>query len=154
MVGLNALADGILQLLEGVVLADVLGEIIVQLGQLLVLDLMQLDLEGGVLAGQLLSLILLGELDIDIKLLASLVADNLLLEAGDEGAAAQHQRVVLSLAAVEGNAINKALKVDIHGVTVLGLALTGQQTAVAVLHALDLSVNIGLINSLDIFVDG
>ena len=82
------------------------------------------------------------------------MADDLLLEAGDEGAAAQHQRVVLSLAALESNAINEALKVDIHGVTVLGLALTGQQTAVAVLHALDLSVNIGLIHSLDIFVDG
>ena len=82
------------------------------------------------------------------------MADDLLLEAGNEGAAAQHQRVVLSLAALESDAVNEALKVDIHGVTVLGLALTGQQTAVAVLHALDLSVNIGLINSLDIFVDG
>ena len=60
---------------------------------------------------------------------------------------------MLSLAAVESNAIDKALEVDIHSVTVLGSALTGQQTAVAVLHALDLSVNIGLVNSLDIFVD-
>ena len=51
VVGLDALADGVLQLVEGVVLADVLGKVVVQLGQLLVLDLMQLDLEGGVLAG-------------------------------------------------------------------------------------------------------
>ena len=95
-----------------VVLADVLGEIIIQFGQLLVLDLVQLDLEGGVLASQLLSLVLLGELDVDVKLLTGLVADDLLLEAGDEGTAAQHQRVVLSLAAVESNAIDKALEVD------------------------------------------
>lgn len=88
MVGLDALADGVLQLVESVVLADVLGKVVVQLGQLLVLDLMQLDLEGGVLAGQLLSLVLLGELDVDVELLAGLVADDLLLEAGDEGAGA------------------------------------------------------------------
>ena len=153
MVGLDALADGVLQLVQGVVLADVLGEIVIQFGQLLVLDLVQLDLEGGILASQLLSLVLLGELDVDVKLLAGSVANDLLLEAGDEGTAAQHQRVVLSLAAVESNAIDKALEVDIHSVTVLGSALTGQQTAVAVLHALDLGVNIGLVNSLDIFVD-
>ena len=153
MVSLDTLADRVLQLVQSVVLADVLGEIVIQFGQLLVLDLVQLDLESGVLASQLLSLILLGELDVDVKLLTGLVADDLLLEAGDEGTAAQHQRVVLSLAAVESNAIDKALEVDIHSVTVLGSALTGQQTAVAVLHALDLSVNIGLVNSLDIFVD-
>ena len=60
---------------------------------------------------------------------------------------------MLSLAAVESNAIDKALEVDIHSVTVLGSALTGQQTAIAILHALDFGVNIGLVNSLDIFVD-
>ena len=81
---------------------------------------MQLDLEGGVLAGQLLSLVLLGELDVDVELLAGLVADDLLLEAGDEGAGAQHQRVVLSLAALESNTVNEALKVDVNGVAVLG----------------------------------
>lgn len=82
MVGLDALADGVLQLVESVVLADVLGKVVVQLGQLLVLDLMQLDLEGGVLAGQFLSLVLLGELDVDVELLAGLVADDLLLKPG------------------------------------------------------------------------
>ena len=153
MVSLDTLTDRVLQLVQSVVLADVLGEIVIQLGQFLVLDLVQLDLEGGILASQLLSLVLLGELDVDVELLAGSVANDLLLEAGDEGTAAQHQRVVLSLAAVESNAIDKALEVDIHSVTVLGSALTGQQTAVAVLHALDLGVNIGLVNSLDIFVD-
>ena len=154
MVGLDALADGVLQFVEGVVLADVLGKVVIQLRQLLVLDLMQLDLEGGVLAGQFLSLVLLGELDVDVELLAGLVADDLLLKAGDEGAGAQHQRVVLSLAALESNAVNEALEVDVNGVAVLGSTLTGQQTAIAVLHALDLGVNISLVNSLDIFVDG
>ena len=115
---------------------------------------MQLDLEGSVLAGQLLSLVLLGELDVDVELLAGLVANDLLLEAGDEGAGAQHQRVVLSLAALESDAVNEALEVDVNGVAVLGSTLTGQQTAIAVLHALDLGVNISLVNSLDIFVDG
>ena len=61
---------------------------------------------------------------------------------------------MLGLAALKGNAVDEALEVDVHSVTVLGFALTGQQTTVAVLHALDLGVNIGLIHSLDIFVDG
>ena len=87
MVSLDTLADRVLQLVQGVVLADVLGEIVIQFGQLLVLDLVQLDLEGGVLASQLLSLVLLGELDVDVKLLTGLVANDLLLEAGDEGTA-------------------------------------------------------------------
>ena len=82
------------------------------------------------------------------------MADDLLLEAGDEGAGAQHQRVVLGLAALESNAVNEALEVDVNGVAVLGSTLTGQQTAIAVLHTLDLGVNISLVNSLDIFVDG
>ena len=154
MVSLDTLADRVLQLVQGVVLADVLGEIVIQFGQLLVLDLVQLDLEGGVLASQLLSLVLLGELDVDVELLAGLVADDLLLETGDEGAGAQHQRVVLGLAALESDAVNEALEVNVNGVAVLGSTLTGQQTAIAVLHALDLGVNISLVNSLDIFVDG
>ena len=114
---------------------------------------MQLDLEGGILAGQLLGLILGGELHLNVELVAGLVADDLILKAGDEGAGTEHQRIVLRLAAFKGHAVHEALKVDVSGVTVLGLALTGQQTAVAVLHALDLGLHLSLIHSLDLFGD-
>ena len=53
---------------------------------------------------------------------------------------------MLCLAALKSLAINKALKVDINGITVLSSALTGQQTAVAVLHALHFGVNICLVD--------
>ena len=110
---------------------------------------MQLDLEDSCLASQLSSLILGGEGDVDVELFASRVADDLILEAGDEGAAAQGQAVVLSLAALECNAIDEALEVDINDVAVLSSALTGQLTGIALLHTLQLSFN-GLVgNSMD-----
>src|SRR5699024_7863007 len=147
----NTLADRILESVEGVILADIHREIVVESGQLLVLDLMKLDLEGGVLAGQFGSLILLRELDIDIKLLTGAVADDLLLKARDKGAAAKHEVVVLGLAALKCNAIDKAFEIDIDSIAVFGCTLTGQHTAVAVLHTLEFGFNLGLVHSLDLF---
>ena len=114
---------------------------------------MQLDLKDGSLAGQLLGLVLLREGDVDVELLAGGMADDLILEAGDEGVAAQHQRIMLRLAALKGNAVHKALEVDIDGIAVLGSALTGQQTAVAVLHAGQLGVHGAVLDSMDLFGD-
>ena len=132
----------------------ILCQLVVQSGQLLVLDLVQLDLEDSFLASQLSSLILGGEGHVDVELLASGVADDLILEAGDEGAAAQGQAVVLSLAALECNAIDEALEVDIDDVAVLSSALTGQLTGVALLHTLQLGVD-GLVgNSMDRLLNG
>ena len=48
-------------------------------------------------------------------------AHDLLLEAGDKGTGAQLQAVVLALAALEGHAVVKALKVDDGGVARSGL---------------------------------
>ena len=115
---------------------------------------MQLDLEDSFLASQLSSLILGGEGDVDVELFASRVADDLILEAGDEGAAAQGQAVVLSLAALECNAIDEAFEVDINDVAVLSSALTGQLTGVALLHTLQLGID-GLVgNSMDRLLNG
>ena len=95
-------------------------------------------------------LVLLGEGDVHVKLLAGLVADQLILKAGDEAAAAQHQAVVLGLAALKGDAVHKALEVHIHGVAVLGLTLAGDDAAVAVLHADQLGLNVGVVHSIDL----
>ena len=58
------------QLLERVELGGVGGEVVVELGQELLPHLLDLDLEDGVFAGQVLGLIVLGEGDLDLALLA------------------------------------------------------------------------------------
>ena len=80
---LVVLADGLLESLQRVILRAILCQLVVQSGQLLVLDLVQLDLEDSCLASQLSSLILGGEGDVDVELFASRVADDLILEAGE-----------------------------------------------------------------------
>ena len=82
------------------------------------------------------------------------MADDLILEAGDEGAAAQSQAVVLCLAAIESNAIDEALEVDIGDVAVLCSTLTGQLTGIALLHTLQLSVHSLIGNSMDRLLHG
>ena len=103
---------------------------------------MELDLEDGVLALEVLSLILLGELDVDIEFVAGVVADDLLLKAGDEVAGAELEVIFLRLAALERFAVAEALEVDDDGVAVLsGTILDGDHTAVALTNAVDLLVD-------------
>ena len=77
-------------------------------------------MEHGVLSGQLRR-ILGGEGDGDVPLIAHGHAGHLLLEAGDEVAAAQQQGVLLGLAALEGHAVHEALEVQHHLVAHGGL---------------------------------
>lgn len=87
------------QLLQRVELAGVLGQIVVKLRQLLLLDLVQLALEGGGLPGQVLGVIILREGDLDLKFLVRRLAFDLLLKARDKLMGAEGQGVVLRLAA-------------------------------------------------------
>ena len=103
---------------------------------------MYLALEGGLLAGQLLGVVLLREGHDDILLVACLGADELILKARDKGARAQLELVVLALAALEGRAVYKALKVDADGVVLLGCALDGLGTRQALCHAVKLCLDI------------
>ena len=112
---------------------------------------MQLDLEDSSLASQLSSLILLGEGDVHVELLTGGVANDLILEARDERAAAQGQVVVLSLAALKSDTVHKALEVDISDIAILSSTLAGQLTGVALLHALQLCI-VG--NSMDSLLNG
>ena len=111
--------------------------------------LVQLDLKDSSLASQLSSLILLGEGDVHVELLTGGVANDLILEAGDEGAAAQGQVVVLSLAALKSDTVHKALEVDISDIAILSSTLTGQLTGVALLHTLQLCLNSLVRDSMD-----
>ena len=97
----------VLELLERLKLGNVLGELIVERRGLLFLDLVDLDVEHDLLAGEIPGVVL-GEGDVDVLLLTGLHADDLILKAGNEAARADLQLVVLALAALEGNAVVKA----------------------------------------------
>ena len=68
-------------------------------------------MEHSILAGQL-RCICLGEGDSDVALLAHADAGYLLFKTGNEHTAAQHQRILLGLAAFKGDTVHKALKVQ------------------------------------------
>ena len=89
-------------------LADVGGEIVVKLGKLLVRDRVDLYVENGVLALQVFGVVLHGEGDGDVLLLADVHADELLLKARDEGLGADHELLAFGRAAVELHAVHGA----------------------------------------------
>ena len=104
---------------------------------------MELDLEHGGLALELLGVVVLGEGHVHVELVAGVVAHHLVLEPGDELAGAQGQVVVLGLAAVELLAVHVAVKVDGDQVAVLrGAVLHGDHPGVAVLHPADLLLHV------------
>ena len=135
------LADVGAQLLEGVELGGVGGELVVELGQDFLPHLFHLDREDRVFAGQVLGLVVLGEGDLDLDLVAGLGAGQLLLEALDQRARAELQQVVLGLAALEGAAVERALEVDQQRVALGGRALDRLEPGEALADPLDLGVD-------------
>ncbi len=73
---------------------------------------MDLDLEHGGFPLQRVDLVVLRERDVDVLLVAGLHADQLVFEAGDEAAIAEHQRVALGRTALERLAVDLADEVD------------------------------------------
>ena len=110
---LELAAQQALELLEAFE-AQVLGEIVVDLGFARHLHRVDGDVEGGVLALEVLGRIVGREGDLDLALLAGLHADELVLEAGDQAAGAKLDRLALGGAAVEGDAIDLADEIDQH----------------------------------------
>ena len=127
----QVLAQQLLQLVQRFQ-TDTLGELVVHLGFNLGLDGPHLDVEGGQFAGQMGGLVVFREGDLDGLFLADLGALQLLFEAGDEAARADHQVRVLGGAAVEGLAVQLAQEVD------------GQLVALGGLDGLALLVLVGL----------
>ena len=126
---------------QGVEVADLGGELVIQLGQLLAGDGVQLHMEHRVLALEVLGVILLGEGDVQIALLADGHAHHLLLEAGDEVARADHQRLMLGGAAGKRHAIHRAGVVQLSLVAVFQRAV-GHVHAAG--HALALLLDAGV----------
>ena len=133
----EALADVVAQLVERVE-ARLGGELVVEAGQLLGLDLLDRDRELGLLAREVLGAVVLGELDLDRALVAGGRALELLLEAGDEPARAELDHLVAALAAAERLAAERAEEVHDHEVAGGGGALDGLELGHAVAQLLDL----------------
>ena len=123
----QAVADKSFQL-SHIVHAHGLGQvaadpIISQVGGHILVDVVQRGGEHCVLAGQVGGLVVIREGDIHIKGFAGHVANDLILEAVNKGAAAQGQIIIAAGAAVKGNAVNGTGKVNVHSVTVFGGAV-------------------------------
>ena len=89
-------------------------------------------------------MVVFGEGDVDVLLLAGAHADYLLLKAGNEGMRAQLQVIVLALAAVEGNAVQGAQEVDVGGVAVLGGAVHGLGSSHILSHPVQFRLDLSL----------
>ena len=137
----EALLDVGAQLLEGVELGGFGGEVVVELGQDLFAHLLDLDREDRVFAGELLGLVVVGEGHLDLALVAGLGADQLLLEALDQAAAAELEQVVGGGAALEGLAVEQALEVDQQRVALGGGPLDRLELGEALPDPLDLAVD-------------
>ena len=104
---------------------------------------MELDLELSGLACELFHLIILGECYVDGELLIGVLANDLLLKAGDKLTGADLKLEAVFLAAIECLAVHEALKVDNNGIAVLNCSvLNGNESAVLFLHSLELLFNI------------
>ena len=139
---LQAGLDVLLEVCERVKLGHILGKLVVQLGNDGFLDLVDLALEGRVLARQLRG-VSLGEGHFNVAVLAGLDADKRVFKSGDELAGAKLQVVLLALAALERLAVDKAFKVQHNGVAELRGALNGLDAGGSLRHTLQLCLHIG-----------
>ena len=76
-------------------------------------------MENGVLALELFSMVFVGELHLQILLLADIHADHLLFKSGNESMAADGQGLMLGRTAGKGNAVHASGVIQVHGVALL-----------------------------------
>ena len=98
---------------------NVLSEIVVKLGKLDLVNRVELYLEYCCLSCKLSCVILGGEGNVYIELVANVLAHNLLLKAGNELTGAKEKGLLLSCAAVKKNAVNRTGIVDDNVVAAL-----------------------------------
>ena len=104
---------------------------------------MDLYLEGSILACEILSVILGGECNVNVKFLVDALANDLLLKSGNEGAGAELKSVISALAALKCNAVAEAFKIDNGGIAKLCSSVGNVDlTRVSLTDSLDLTVNI------------
>jgi len=112
-----------------------LGQLVVDFQLARGCDRLDLDVEGGFLAGKVGCPILGRESNRDHLLVAYLETDQLLFEAGNEPVRADHQLGILVRAAFERLAVDLAEVIDRHLVAIGGLAGLGLECAAVFSHA-------------------
>ena len=100
-----------------------LGEVVVEVGQDLFAQLLEVDREVRRLAGQGRLAVVLGEGDVELGRVADLEADQVRLEARDEALLAEDERHPLRRAALERLAVPRAREPDDRVVAFLGAAV-------------------------------
>ena len=126
--------------LDGVELGGHLGELVVELGELLLLDLRDLDGDLDGLADQVAA----DELGGEGLLVAGAHADEGLVEAVEHAAAADLVGHAGDLGALDDLAVLGGVEVDDHEVAVGGRALDVGQGAEALTQRLDLLLDVGV----------
>ena len=104
-------------------LAELLGKLFVDLRLVELLQLLDLDFEVGLDPLQLLGVVVLGEGDIEVELIAELLAGQLLFKAGDEHPGADLEHGVFALHARPLFAVDRADEVKDDDIVFLDLVL-------------------------------
>ena len=132
------------QLGEVVEVAHRPDEVVVEVGQDLLAELAQLDLEVGLLAGQRLLAVVVREGDVEALRVADVEPDEVVLEARDQAVLADDQRHPLGRAALERRAVAGALVLDDRVVALLRSAVLDRgEGRVLVAELLDDLVDLG-----------
>ena len=138
----QACADILRQLRQGVVAAGLDRQLVVELGQALLLDLLDGHVEGRLLAGQVVGLVVVGEGDLHLAARPRGGSLQLLLEAGDQPTGAQLEQESARVAALEGLAVDRADEVDDHVVVACRSAVHGLQRGEGLAQPVELRVHV------------
>ena len=137
------LADVRFHLVQRVKFAAILRKVVVELRQFAGLDLVQFALEHRRLALELFRVVLFREGDVDVEFLVDLLADDLLLKTRDKLPGAEHERLMLALAARKRLVVHETFVVDHDGVAVRRRAVIHRDKAgLAVLEFRQLRVHV------------
>ena len=148
---LEPAADVRPQRVERLEVAEARDEVVVEVGQDLLAQLLELDAEMGRLAGHRRLRVVLRERDVELGRVADLEPDEVRLEARDEALLAEDERHPLGRPALERLAVLRADERDDRVVAVLGAAILDRgERRVLVAQLLDDLVDPRVIDRLDL----
>ncbi len=97
---------------NGGAFGNILNEFIIQFGNVFFGDCVNLDLENNGLARKVFRMVILGEGDVDVTLVADVHADHLLFKSGNEGAGTDFELIAFGSAAFELLIAHESRKIE------------------------------------------